>query len=120
VMELATGAGRARGALRVPGPLRHGGAGAKGTPQGGKKGAALLSYGELLPGMAYLVRRLLENTANESFLRQSFVEGAEVDRLLANPSTDWPARERVHSPRLARETSRASSTSPRRTSPGPR
>ena len=31
-------------------------------------------YGELLPGMAYLVRRLLENTANESFLRASFKE----------------------------------------------
>ncbi|MBT8762634.1 L-glutamate gamma-semialdehyde dehydrogenase [Desulfohalobiaceae bacterium Ax17] len=42
-------------------------------------------YGELLPGMAYLVRRLLENTANESFLRQSFVEGAEMDRLLEDP-----------------------------------
>ncbi len=42
-------------------------------------------YGELLPGMAYLVRRLLENTANESFLRQSFAEGEEVDRLLENP-----------------------------------
>ena len=27
--------------------------------------------GELIPGMAYLVRRLLENTANESFLRLS-------------------------------------------------
>ena len=26
-------------------------------------------YGQLLPGMAYLVRRLLENTSNESFLR---------------------------------------------------
>ncbi len=42
-------------------------------------------YGELLPGMAYLVRRLLENTANESFLRQSFVEDTEVDRLTENP-----------------------------------
>lgn len=42
-------------------------------------------YGELLPGMAYLVRRLLENTANESFLRQSFAEGAELERLLENP-----------------------------------
>ena len=42
-------------------------------------------YGEMVPGMAYLVRRLLENTANESFLRQSFVEGAEVERLLASP-----------------------------------
>jgi len=43
-------------------------------------------YGELLPGMAYLVRRLLENTANESFLRQSFAEGEAEDRLLENPS----------------------------------
>ncbi len=42
-------------------------------------------YGELIPGMGYLVRRLLENTANESFLRQSFAEGAELERLLENP-----------------------------------
>ncbi|MFP4316859.1 MAG: L-glutamate gamma-semialdehyde dehydrogenase [Desulfovibrionales bacterium] len=42
-------------------------------------------YGELLPGMAYLVRRLLENTSNESFLRQSFVEGEDVDLLLQDP-----------------------------------
>ncbi len=42
-------------------------------------------YGELIPGMAYLVRRLLENTANESFLRLSFAEGAEMDRLLEDP-----------------------------------
>jgi RHH-type proline utilization regulon transcriptional repressor/proline dehydrogenase/delta 1-pyrroline-5-carboxylate dehydrogenase len=42
-------------------------------------------YGDLLPGMAYLVRRLLENTANESFLRQSFAEAAEIERLLENP-----------------------------------
>ncbi len=27
-------------------------------------------YGDLLPGMSYLIRRLLENTANSSFLRQ--------------------------------------------------
>ncbi len=31
-------------------------------------------YGELIPGMAYLVRRLLENTSNDSFLRASFAE----------------------------------------------
>lgn len=43
-------------------------------------------YGELIPGMAYLVRRLLENTANESFLRQGFVEGKEEDVLLQDPS----------------------------------
>jgi RHH-type proline utilization regulon transcriptional repressor/proline dehydrogenase/delta 1-pyrroline-5-carboxylate dehydrogenase len=43
-------------------------------------------YGELLPGMAYLVRRLLENTANESFLRASFTENVPIDQLLRNPA----------------------------------
>ncbi|NLC71751.1 MAG: bifunctional proline dehydrogenase/L-glutamate gamma-semialdehyde dehydrogenase [Desulfuromonadaceae bacterium] len=42
-------------------------------------------FGELIPGMAYLVRRLLENTSNESFLRHSFAEGAESSVLLRNP-----------------------------------
>src|SRR5579871_806853 len=42
-------------------------------------------YGQLLPGMAYLVRRLLENTANESFLRASFVEHIPEEQLLMNP-----------------------------------
>lgn len=41
--------------------------------------------GELIPGMAYLVRRILENTANESFLRQRFVEHADEALLLADP-----------------------------------
>ncbi len=44
-------------------------------------------YGELIPGMAYLVRRLLENTANDSFLRQGFAEGVDEDKLLQNPSS---------------------------------
>jgi RHH-type proline utilization regulon transcriptional repressor/proline dehydrogenase/delta 1-pyrroline-5-carboxylate dehydrogenase len=42
-------------------------------------------YGQLLPGMAYLVRRLLENTANESFLRASFTERVPEEQLLMNP-----------------------------------
>jgi RHH-type proline utilization regulon transcriptional repressor/proline dehydrogenase/delta 1-pyrroline-5-carboxylate dehydrogenase len=42
-------------------------------------------YGQLLPGMAYLVRRLLENTANESFLRASFTEHVSEEQLLMNP-----------------------------------
>ena len=41
--------------------------------------------GELVPGMAYLVRRLLENTANESFVRHRFAEGRALDELLAAP-----------------------------------
>jgi len=44
-------------------------------------------YGDMVPGMGYLVRRLLENTANESFLRQSFAEDAQIERLLEDPVT---------------------------------
>src|SRR5439155_5162773 len=44
-------------------------------------------FGQLLPGMAYLVRRLLENTANESFLRASFTEHVPEEQLLMNPLT---------------------------------
>jgi RHH-type transcriptional regulator, proline utilization regulon repressor / proline dehydrogenase / delta 1-pyrroline-5-carboxylate dehydrogenase len=42
--------------------------------------------GELVPGMAYLVRRLLENTSNESFLRHRVVEGRALEELLRPPS----------------------------------
>ncbi|MFB2973115.1 L-glutamate gamma-semialdehyde dehydrogenase [Aerosakkonema sp. BLCC-F183] len=42
-------------------------------------------YGDLIPGMAYLIRRLLENTANSSFLRQS-LEERPVEELLAAPT----------------------------------
>lgn len=45
-------------------------------------------YGEMIPGMGYLVRRLLENTSNESFLRQSFVEELDIETLLKNPERD--------------------------------
>ncbi|MDJ0773878.1 MAG: proline dehydrogenase family protein, partial [Mastigocoleus sp. MO_167.B18] len=41
-------------------------------------------YGKLLPGMAYLIRRLLENTANSSFLRQN-MEDRPPEELLAPP-----------------------------------
>ena len=41
--------------------------------------------GKLIPGMGYLVRRLMENTSNESFLRQSFYESMDVEKLLKRP-----------------------------------
>ncbi|GAB4259339.1 proline dehydrogenase family protein [Deferrisoma sp.] len=41
--------------------------------------------GELIPGMAYLVRRLLENTSNEGFLRLTHREGASPEALFAPP-----------------------------------
>lgn len=47
--------------------------------------------GELLPGMGYLVRRLLENTSNESFLRHTFFEQAEVSHLLRDPAEQLTA-----------------------------
>jgi proline dehydrogenase len=40
--------------------------------------------GDLVAGMAYLVRRLLENTSNESFLRER-ARGKPLDELLAAP-----------------------------------
>ncbi len=47
--------------------------------------------GALLPGMAYLVRRLLENTSNESFLRKEYVDSQPVEELLDAPGP--PARQ---------------------------
>ncbi len=42
-------------------------------------------YGELLPGMSYLIRRLLENTANSSFIRQD-MENRPVEELISPPT----------------------------------
>jgi len=42
--------------------------------------------GELLPGMSYLVRRLLENTSNEGFLRAKFSENVSEAELLRDPN----------------------------------
>ena len=44
--------------------------------------------GELIPGMAYLVRRLLENTSNESFLKSKFVDQKDLHELLRNPAEE--------------------------------
>lgn len=43
--------------------------------------------GEMIPGMAYLVRRLLENTSNESWLKQTYADGASMDQMLAAPKS---------------------------------
>jgi RHH-type transcriptional regulator, proline utilization regulon repressor / proline dehydrogenase / delta 1-pyrroline-5-carboxylate dehydrogenase len=44
--------------------------------------------GELVPGMAYLVRRLLENTSNDSFVRISTGGEVALDALVARPESD--------------------------------
>jgi RHH-type transcriptional regulator, proline utilization regulon repressor / proline dehydrogenase / delta 1-pyrroline-5-carboxylate dehydrogenase len=43
--------------------------------------------GELLPGMSYLVRRLLENTSNEGFLKAKFSDNAGPELLLRDPQS---------------------------------
>ncbi|MEA2470109.1 MAG: proline dehydrogenase [Thermoleophilaceae bacterium] len=51
---------------------------------GGLRVRAYCPVGELVAGMAYLVRRLLENTSNESFLHEQS-RGTPLEELLAAP-----------------------------------
>jgi RHH-type proline utilization regulon transcriptional repressor/proline dehydrogenase/delta 1-pyrroline-5-carboxylate dehydrogenase len=51
----------------------------------GERVRVYVPFGELLPGMAYLVRRLLENSSNDSFIRQAGSHEAD-GALLADPS----------------------------------
>ncbi|WP_395088093.1 proline dehydrogenase family protein [Armatimonas sp.] len=52
----------------------------------GERVRTYVPFGELLPGMAYLVRRLLENSSNDSFIRKSGDQSAD-DALLAEPNS---------------------------------
>jgi RHH-type transcriptional regulator, proline utilization regulon repressor / proline dehydrogenase / delta 1-pyrroline-5-carboxylate dehydrogenase len=54
--------------------------------------------GEMIPGMAYLVRRLLENTSNESWLKAGFLDNADPSQLLKSPhyEPDAQARNGLH------------------------
>jgi RHH-type transcriptional regulator, proline utilization regulon repressor / proline dehydrogenase / delta 1-pyrroline-5-carboxylate dehydrogenase len=53
--------------------------------QQGQRVRVYCPYGTLIPGMAYLTRRLLENTANSSFLKQSLSD-TPLESLLALPT----------------------------------
>jgi RHH-type transcriptional regulator, proline utilization regulon repressor / proline dehydrogenase / delta 1-pyrroline-5-carboxylate dehydrogenase len=53
--------------------------------QQGQRVRVYCPYGTLIPGMAYLTRRLLENTANSSFLKQSLSD-TPIESLLAIPT----------------------------------
>ena len=57
---------------------------AKALVQKGYRVRMYCPYGDLLPGMSYLIRRLLENTANSSFVRQSS-ENRPIEELLSPP-----------------------------------
>ena len=51
---------------------------------GGYRVRTYCPVGDLVAGMAYLVRRLLENTSNECFLSEQ-ARGVPVEQLLAAP-----------------------------------
>ncbi|HVU01398.1 MAG TPA: proline dehydrogenase family protein [Polyangiaceae bacterium] len=75
----------------------------------GQRVRVYMPFGELIPGMAYLVRRLLENTSNESFVRHELTEGDELDRLVNRPAPPPP-------PKNGKETA---VKAPRETTPEP-
>jgi RHH-type proline utilization regulon transcriptional repressor/proline dehydrogenase/delta 1-pyrroline-5-carboxylate dehydrogenase len=63
-------------------------------------------FGELMPGMAYLVRRLLENTSNDSFLRHSYDDRVQIEDLLMKPSvvkSKTPSKSLAVSPAFVNE-----------------
>ena len=64
---------------------------ARALAERGERVRVYMPFGELIPGMGYLVRRLLENTSNESFLRRGFAAGDTPERLLAPPDVGEPA-----------------------------
>ena len=54
------------------------------SPRAGFRVRTYCPVGDLVAGMAYLVRRLLENTSNESFLHEQ-ASGVALEELLAAP-----------------------------------
>lgn len=72
---------------------------AKALVQQGYRVRVYCPYGDLLPGMAYLIRRLLENTANSSFVRQS-QEDRPIESLIGPPQPDGDEAIAIHNKAL--------------------
>ena len=51
----------------------------------GQRVRVYLPVGDLLPGMSYLIRRLMENTSNTSFLRQTYADRKDITTLIKPP-----------------------------------
>ena len=54
--------------------------------QNGQRVRVYLPVGELLPGISYLIRRLMENTSNTSFLRQTYADKKDIESLIKPPA----------------------------------
>jgi len=57
----------------------------KGIVKMGYSVKVYVPVGELITGMSFLVRRIIENTSQGSFVFQSFGSKASVEELLKNP-----------------------------------
>ncbi|MBM4263310.1 MAG: aldehyde dehydrogenase family protein [Deltaproteobacteria bacterium] len=58
--------------------------------ENGQRVRVYLPVGELLPGISYLIRRLMENTSNTSFLRQTYADKKDIDGLIKAPEHAKP------------------------------
>ena len=54
--------------------------------QYGQRVRVYLPVGDLLPGISYLIRRLMENTSNTSFLRQTYADRRDIAALIKAPA----------------------------------
>ncbi|MGH9128459.1 MAG: proline dehydrogenase family protein [Acidimicrobiales bacterium] len=70
--------------------------------------------GDLVPGMSYLIRRLLENTSQDGFVRARFAERRSLDELVAAPSAP-PATTKLPGPQWVPPAPRATDPA----APGP-
>jgi len=82
--------------------------------ENGQRVRIYLPTGRLLPGMAYLIRRLMENTSNTSFLRQTYGEKEAIDKLILPPA---PKKARTPSRASARKKVAAQTVGPFRNEP---
>ena len=63
--------------------------------QNGQRVRVYLPVGDLLPGISYLIRRLMENTSNTSFLRQTYADKKDVASLIKAPVVAEKRREEI-------------------------
>ena len=89
-MAVAGHLGLAKSALEIQMLYGMGDPEKRAVTESGWRLRVYMPYGQLVPGMAYLVRRLLENSSNESFLRAGFVQHVPAEVLLAPPRAPVP------------------------------
>jgi RHH-type transcriptional regulator, proline utilization regulon repressor / proline dehydrogenase / delta 1-pyrroline-5-carboxylate dehydrogenase len=66
--------------------------------QNGQRVRVYLPVGDLLPGISYLIRRLMENTSNTSFLRQTYADRKDIAALVKAPAPSaQPNEDRITS-----------------------